>query len=113
MASGVVRAMTDNSGRINGGIKLNTTMVVTVIAVIGQLICGIIWLTNLGASVSQLQQSRADFRAYVHENFADLESKIEKIDKDGSRALARIEDRQNTVLQRLGILENKVNISPH
>ena len=88
--------MTDNSGRINGGIKLNTTMVVTVIAVIGQLIGGIIWLTNLGASV-----------------VADLESKIEKIDKDGSRALARVEDRQNTVLQRLGILENKVNISPH
>ena len=64
------------------------------LALLGQAIGGLIWLTNLGARVTTLEVRHDTMQAQMHE-----------IDTGGTRELGLVKDRQDDMRKRLDRLE--------
>ena len=62
----------------------------------GQCLGGVIWLTHLGSRTSELER-----------DVQRLTGQINAIDKEGTRALAVVEDRQKTVIERVERIEER------
>ena len=67
----------------------------------GQCLGGVIWLTHLGSRTSELER-----------DVQRLTGQINAIDKEGTRALAVVEDRQRALIEREDKLEERVD-HPH
>jgi len=76
------------------------------VALMAQIVAGIVWITSLGGRVKTLELEREADLAEWKRHEAELQAEISKIDYEGTRALGIIAAIQKDVLRRLALLEN-------
>lgn len=91
-----------NGTKLFGGIPIGVLIVL-----IGQIVATIIWAVRLDSKVATLETGQVTQDAVINH-----------IDKTGSQALIRVEERQRSVIERIGIMQRQIDalvaiVNPH